>query len=115
MTETTIVLLHGAATGSSSWNTVAKSLVSSGATVFAPDMLGYVQSPAPTDCYGIAEEVSHLTELLDRSAIGTFHLLAHSLGTLVGLQLRRALNARVTRMPLIEPVVVSVLREAAEG
>jgi pimeloyl-ACP methyl ester carboxylesterase len=47
MTDT-IVLLHGSATSSSSWDAVARSLVSSGATAFSPDMLGYGGSPPPT-------------------------------------------------------------------
>ena len=110
----TIVLLHGSATGSSSWDSVAGSLVSSGASVFAPDMLGYGQSPAPTSSYGIEEEVAHLARLLDLQNVGTLHLVTHSLGSLIGLHLRRALGARVTRMTLIEPVVVSVLRERSE-
>jgi pimeloyl-ACP methyl ester carboxylesterase len=125
MTDT-IVLLHGGATGSSSWNPVARALVSSGASVFAPDMLGYGASPAPTGSYAIAEEVAHLTRLLGlqprscRGTIyalgfgGTFHLVTHSLGALIGLHLRRALGARVTRMTLVDPVVVSVLRECGE-
>ncbi len=125
MTDT-IVLLHGGATGSSSWNPVARSLVSSGASVFAPDMLGYGASPAPTGSYAIADEVAHLTRLLGLQphsyngslyAVGfggTFHLVTHSLGSLIGLHLRRALGARVTRMTLVDPVVVSLLRECGE-
>src|SRR5262245_44753180 len=123
----TIVLLHGGATGSSSWNPVARALVSSGASVFAPDMLGYGASPAPTGSYGIAEEVAHLTRLLGLQPhaydgtlyavgfSGAFHLVTHSLGALIGLHLRRALGARVTRMTPGDPVVVSVLRECGEG
>ncbi len=122
----TIVLLHGGATGSASWNPVARALISSGASVFAPDMLGYGASPAPTSSYAIAEEVAHLTRLLGlqpRSCNGTiyavgfggtFHLVTHSLGSLIGLHLRRALGARVTRMTLVDPVVVSALRECGE-
>src|SRR5213594_4761340 len=111
----TIVLLHGSATGSSSWDSVAGSLVSSGASVFAPDMLGYGQSPAPTSAYGIEEEVAHLVRLLDLQHVGALHLVTHSLGSLIGLHLRRALGARVTRMTLVDPVVVSVLRECGEN
>ena len=125
MTET-IVLLHGGATGSSSWNPVARSLAASGASVFAPDMLGYGASPAPTGSYAIAEEVAHLIRglgLQPRSCNGmiyavgfggTFHLVTHSLGSLIGLHLRRALGARVARMTLVDPVLVSVLREYGE-
>jgi pimeloyl-ACP methyl ester carboxylesterase len=52
--------------------------------------------------------------LLDRPQNGTIHLVAHSLGSLIGLLLRRELGSRVTRMTLIEPVIVSVLRERHE-
>ena len=110
----TIVLLHGSATGSSSWGPVASVLASSGISVFAPDMLGYGHSPAPTSSYGIKEEVAHLMRLLDLHNVGTLHLVTHSLGSLIGLHLRRSLGARVARMTLIDPIVVSVLRERGE-
>jgi pimeloyl-ACP methyl ester carboxylesterase len=44
-----IVLLHGSATGSHTWEPV-RAFLSSGATVFAPDLLGYCQ--APLSCLG---------------------------------------------------------------
>jgi pimeloyl-ACP methyl ester carboxylesterase len=113
MTDT-IVLLHGSATGSASWAPVAKALTASRATVFAPDMLGYGLSPAPTNSYGIGEEIAHLGRLLDRENIRTFHLATHSLGALFELSLRRWLGTRVTRMTLVDPVIVSVLRESNE-
>jgi pimeloyl-ACP methyl ester carboxylesterase len=109
-----IVLLHGSGTGSSSWMPIAASLAGSGASVVAPDLLGYGRSPPPGSSYGIAEEVSHLLGLLDRPENGTIHLVTHSFGSLIGLHLRRALGSRVTRMTLIEPVIVSVLRERHE-
>ena len=125
MTDT-IVLLPRGATGSSSWNAVARSLVSSRARVFALNMFGFGASPAPTGSYAIAEEVAHLIRglgLQPRSCNGmiyavgfggTFHLVTHSLGSLIGLHLRRALGARVRRMTLVDPVVVSALRECGE-
>jgi pimeloyl-ACP methyl ester carboxylesterase len=76
----TIVLLHGSATGSSSWGPVASVLSSFGISVFAPDMLGYGHSPTPTSSYGIKEEVAHLTRLVDLQNVGTLHLVTHSLG-----------------------------------
>jgi pimeloyl-ACP methyl ester carboxylesterase len=109
-----IVLLHGSATGSSSWTPLAASLAGSSASVVAPDLIGYGRSPPPSSSYGIAEEVSHLLGLLDRPENGTIHLVTHSFGSLIGLHLRRALGSRVTRMTLIEPVIVSVLRERHE-
>src|SRR5437867_12857244 len=106
MTDT-IVLLHGGATGSSSWNPVACALVSSGASVFAPDMLGYGASPPPTGSYGIPEEVAHLTRRLglqphscnaSTNAVafaGICHLVTHTPRSLIALHLRRVRGARV--------------------
>jgi pimeloyl-ACP methyl ester carboxylesterase len=109
-----IVLLHGSATGSSSWTPISAPLAALGASVIAPDLIGYGRSPPPSSSYGIAEEVSHLLGLLDRPQNGTIHPVTHSLGSLIGLHLRRALGSRVTRMTLVEPVIVSVLRERGE-
>src|SRR5271155_3212910 len=99
-----IVLLSGAATGSSSWTPISAPLAALGASVVAPDLIGYGRSPPPSSSYGIAEEVSRLMGLLDCPQNGTIHLVAHSLGSLIGLHLRRALGSRVTRMTLVEPV-----------
>jgi pimeloyl-ACP methyl ester carboxylesterase len=112
--DNTIVLLHGMGTSSSSWNPVASSLAASGAKVFAPDLLGYGRSPAPTGSYGIDEEVAHLVSLLATQNIDALHLVAHSYGCLIGLYLRRALDGRVKRLTLIEPILVSVLHECGE-
>ena len=108
------MLLHGSATGSSSWAPVAASLASFGARVFAPDLIGYGRSPVPATSYSIGDEVAHLAGLLDHEGVVAFHLVTHSLGSLVGLHLRCALGRRVTRLTLVEPVVVSVLRERGE-
>ncbi len=109
-----IVLLHGSANGSYSWGPVRSALVESGASVFAPDMLGYGKAPLPSDNYGIQEEVAHLKRQIELQGITTFHLVAHSLGSMFGLHLRRALGNRVTRMTLLDPVVVSILRTPGE-
>ena len=113
MTDT-IVLLHGAATGAASWAPVARPLTASGEKVFAPELLGYGRSPVPSSSYGIEEEVAHLWQQLNLNSVGTLHLVTHSVGSMVGLHLRRALGPRVTRMTLIEPVLVSILRECGE-
>ena len=112
--DNVIVLLHGSANGSYSWRQVKSTLSSQGLDVFAPDMLGYGNAPAPSDSYSIQQEIAHLQRQIDLQGIGTMHLVAHSLGSMLGLHLRRALGARVVRMTLIDPVVVSVLREQRE-
>ncbi|MEZ4452092.1 MAG: alpha/beta hydrolase [Nannocystaceae bacterium] len=109
-----IVLLHGSANGAYSWGPVLAGLAAAGASAYAPDMIGYGRAPAPSPAYGIVEEVSHLRGLLDRHAPGPIHLVTHSLGTMFGLHLRRALGDRVVRLTLVDPIVVSVLREGDE-
>jgi pimeloyl-ACP methyl ester carboxylesterase len=106
-----IVLLHGAAGGARSWDRIRAALAAEGKTVIALDMLGYGASRAPGPAYGIEEEVAHLRQVLDGQGVDRFHLAAHSVGAMYGLHLRRALGPRVVRLTLIDPVVVSVLRE----
>lgn len=109
-----IVLLHGSANGSYSWGAVREALAAQGATVWAPDMLGYGRSPAPSQGWTVREEVAHLRSWLDQHGVGPFHLVTHSLGTFFGLHMRLALGARVSRLTLVEPVLVSVLRVPGE-
>ncbi|MBI5068738.1 MAG: alpha/beta fold hydrolase [Deltaproteobacteria bacterium] len=109
-----IVLLHGSANGSYSWGQVRRALASHRAKVLAPDMLGYGGAPPPSETWTLLEEVEHLRRSIDQLHDGKIHLVAHSLGSLFALHLRLTLGERVTRMTLLDPVVVSVLREAGE-
>lgn len=109
-----IVLLHGSANGSFSWTAVRAGLSGRGLDGFAPDMMGYGRAPAPSDAYDLDEEVRHLVRRIDGEGIDRLHLIAHSLGSMYALHLRLALAARVTRLTLIDPVLVSVLRETGE-
>ncbi len=109
-----IVLLHGSANGSYSWGPIQRALASTGAKVVAPDMLGYGNAPPPSEAWSIGEETEHLQRSLEH-VHNTLHLVAHSLGAMFGLYLLRALGPRVTRLTLIDPVIVSVLRETGEA
>src|SRR6266404_3807812 len=109
-----IVLLHGSANGSHSWGPVERTLVSRGAMVVAPDMLGYGHAHPPSEVWNLDEETEHLKRSLEPVHGEPIHLVAHSLGATFGLYLLRALGPRVARMTLIDPVVVSVLRHTGE-
>jgi pimeloyl-ACP methyl ester carboxylesterase len=111
----TIVLLHGSANGSYSWGAVQRGLASTGARILAPDMLGYGKSPAPSPAWSVHEEVDYLEHGLGLLDGESLHLVAHSLGAMFGLYLVRKLGARVSRLTLIDPVLVSVLREFDEA
>jgi len=110
----TIVLLHGSANGSYSWGAVQRLLAKTGAKALAPDMLGYGRAPAPSNVWTIDEETRHLERTVDLGAGEAIHLVAHSIGGMFALYLLRALGPRVQRLTLIDPVVVSVLRETGE-
>jgi pimeloyl-ACP methyl ester carboxylesterase len=107
-TAETIVLIHGSANGSYSWGPVVSRLKRE---AVAPDMLGYGTSPAPSPAWGYVEETAHLKRQVPP---GRIHLVAHSMGVTFALYLLRALPTRVTRLTLIDPIVVSVLRETGE-
>jgi pimeloyl-ACP methyl ester carboxylesterase len=109
-----IVLLHGSANGSYSWGAVARTLERSGATVIAPDMLGYGRAPAPSEHWSIAEETEHLVRALDAFPDRPLHLVAHSLGTTFAFHLLRAIGPRVKRLTLVDPVMVSILERTGE-
>jgi len=109
-----IALLHGSANGSYSWGPVQRALISWGAKVVAPDMLGYGKAPQPSESWSFAEETEHLKRSLEQLDGEKIHLVAHSLGATFGLYLLRALGSRVTRLTLIDPIVVSLLRETRE-
>ncbi|MVT55230.1 alpha/beta fold hydrolase [Bradyrhizobium yuanmingense] len=109
-----IVLLHGSLTGSYSWTAVRTGLEAHGARVLAPDMLGYGQSPTPSEAWQLKDEVAYLRGWLDMQDVGAFHLVAHSIGAFFGLHLRLAVGSRVGRLTLVEPVIISVLRVPGE-
>lgn len=110
----TFVLLHGSGGGAHSWNAVRRELESWGAEVFAPDLLGYGRSPQPGEDYGIGEEVAHLRREIDGRGFDRFHLVAHSLGAMIALHLLREMTGRISRLTLIDPAIVSILREFHE-
>ena len=109
-----LVLLHGSGNGSWSWKRVQSVLETKGHTVLAPDMLGYGSAPAPSAQWSFAEETAHLRDRVEARGQGPVHLVAHSLGATFCLHLLQALGERVHRLTLVDPVMVSVLREGNE-
>lgn len=109
-----LVLLHGSGNGSWCWKKVSAALAARGDDALTPEMLGYGASPNPSEHWSFAEETDHLRQLVDASGAQSVHLVAHSLGATFGLYLLRALGERVGRITLVDPIVVSVLRETQE-
>jgi len=114
MSDELIILLHGSANGAHSWGSVAQGLESAGRRVAAPDMLGYGSAPSPSESWSYSEEVQHLRSAIAASGDGPIHLVAHSMGATFALHLLRAMGSGVRRLTLVDPVLVSLLRELGE-
>jgi pimeloyl-ACP methyl ester carboxylesterase len=78
-------------------------------------MLGYGAAPKPSASWCLAEEVDYLVRMINQQDFGRLHLVTHSLGTFFGLHLRLALRERVSRLTIVDPLLISVLREFDES
>ena len=110
----TILLLHGSASTGSLWRRTSAALHSL-YRVVVPDLTGCGASPSwPVGKpYSVADEVSGLKALLPCCGEG-FHVVGHSFGGLVALQLALDNPVRVRTLTLIEPVFFSALRATGD-
>ncbi|HKA79531.1 MAG TPA: alpha/beta hydrolase [Xanthobacteraceae bacterium] len=108
-----VLLLHGSASTSAMWTPVIDVLKAK-FRVLAPDLIGYGRTdPWPNGHeFGLDDEVRLITPLLatQRSA----HVVAHSYGGVVALELARMHRDLVRSLTLIEPVAFHVLRHASD-
>ena len=79
-----LVLLHGLASSSRYWLDMQP--LAQRHRVLAPDLLGFGRSPKPRGSeYTPADHLAALRPALNRRVAGPFHLLGHSLGSLLAL------------------------------
>ena len=83
-----VVLLHSSMSSKSQWRELIESLRDR-YRLIAIDLLGYGESPMPGDGYSLADEVSLVESVLARELRPheQFHLIGHSYGGVVALQL----------------------------
>jgi len=81
----TIVLLHGIAASSSSWNNLLKELDTKNNRVIAIDLLGFGQSPKPKACkYTVDDHIKYLRKTIKTLKIhGKFKIVGHSMGSII--------------------------------
>jgi pimeloyl-ACP methyl ester carboxylesterase len=80
--------------------------------VVAPDLLGYGPTPWPHGKpFHFHEDLAMLAELLDEPA----HVVGHSYGGLLALQLALAQPTRVRSIAVYEPVAFGILDEPADA
>ena len=100
----TLICLHCSASSGRQWKALADSLADD-LTVLTPDLLGYVErTPWPVGAaLSLDDEVEHLAPLITAQA-GRIHLLGHSYGGAVALQIALRWPDRIKSLTLYEPV-----------
>ena len=97
---TPILLVHGIGSSMETWGDVPERLAASGARVVAVDLPGHGASSTGAGDYSLGALASTLRDLLDHLRIERVHLVGHSLGGGVSLQLQYQFPERVEAMVL---------------
>lgn len=109
-----LLLIHSAGMGAAQWRVLARRLAGEFRCV-APNLRGYGRSsPWPA---GRPAEVGAEIALLEAvvAPLGApLHLVGHSMGGWLALELARRSPARYASLALVEPVVLGALREPGE-
>jgi pimeloyl-ACP methyl ester carboxylesterase len=109
-----VLLLHGSASSAAMWTPVIDALKHR-FRVLAPDLIGYGRTdpwPAGHD-YSLDDEVRLITPLVINERKG-IHVVGHSYGGVVALQLARSGVVALRSLTLIEPVAFYAMRDAGE-
>ena len=106
---TPIVLVHGDfANGEIAWASQLSSLADS-VRLIVPDRRGHGASPIDPHPYTIASDVADCLDVADRAGVEQFHLVGHSYGGLVALDVARRSPRRVLSLHLVEPPYLGLL------
>jgi pimeloyl-ACP methyl ester carboxylesterase len=111
----TRLLIHSAGMGAAQWRNLARHLADFNRCV-APNLRGYGRSSPWPD--GIPGEVAAEIALLESVAATLeppLHVVGHSMGAWLALELVRRNAARYATLVLIEPVVLGALRAPGEA
>jgi pimeloyl-ACP methyl ester carboxylesterase len=107
---TPVLLIHSGGFTSRQWRKLAEQLAPR-FRVLAPDLLGYGTEPWPIGKpFHFHADVAYLERMLDEPA----HVVGHSYGGLIAMQLALAAPDRVRSLALYEPVAFGVLDEPAD-
>ncbi len=100
-----LLLLHGLGLDHHSWDLVADRLLRSGHRVIRADLRGHGRSDGPTTGYRLDDLVADVVTVLDALDVGGAHVVGHSLGGTVGLQLALQAPDRVRSSTLLGALV----------
>ncbi|GAQ77700.1 alpha/beta-Hydrolases superfamily protein [Klebsormidium nitens] len=105
-----LIFLHGYCASSNFWlDTIFPHLppaLLAARRIFAPDLLGTGKSPRPHDChYTLKDHVEALeSSVLARHDVRAFHVIGHSMGSLMAVVLAARNVSRVRSVTLLAPV-----------
>lgn len=103
-TGESILLLHGMASRSDTWDHVAGTLARAGRRVIVPDLRGHGRSTRSAS-YPLDLFRADVFQLLDHLEIGRTDLIGHSLGAHVGLSIAAEQPGRIRRLVIEETPV----------
>jgi len=110
----TIFMVHSAGMGATQWRALMR-LLSEDFRCLAPNLRGYGRSAAWPE--GEPSSLAAELELLEAAlalAEGKVHLVGHSMGAWLALELALGRGAAIASLTLIEPVVLGTLRAPGE-
>lgn len=103
-----VLLLHSSSASGLQWRKLVRELTPRYRTL-VPDLIGYGASPMTQAMPTMADEIARLRALAERIE-GPIHLIGHSYGGAVALELARAIPQRIASIALYEPVAFALLR-----
>ncbi|HEU0036129.1 MAG TPA: alpha/beta hydrolase [Kofleriaceae bacterium] len=106
-----VLLVHSGGFTSRQWRKLADALAPQHRVV-APDLIGYGSSRWPVgQPFHFRDDLAHLAQLLDEPA----HVVGHSYGGFLALQLALAHPAHVRSLAVYEPVAFGILDEDSDA
>ena len=117
MTKQRVLMVHSGGFTSRQWRKLA-AMLAPGYEVLNPDLLGYGETgPWPEGKpFHFREDLAFLEALLDRDAgAGPAHLVGHSYGGFLALQLALARPELVRSIAAYEPVAFGILDDVADA
>src|SRR5438309_5494212 len=96
-----VVLVHGIAGSSQTWEEIMPAIASAGYTVIAPDLLGHGESAKPRGDYSLGAYASGLRDLLAVLGHDRATFVGHSLGGGIAMQLAYQFPERCERLVLV--------------
>jgi pimeloyl-ACP methyl ester carboxylesterase len=96
-----LVLVHGLASDSGTWELAIPALAKRGLRVIAPDLLGHGRSDKPAYGYSLDGFARSLAELLDAIGVSRATFVGHSLGGAAAMHLHYNYPAYLERLVLV--------------